>query len=197
MDVETRLSYIAQKNPEWFRFIMDFVEKNPEFMPYLYMSAIEPTNQKHEHFPKTAKQAILYYICFAGVRANFGQKLWLIVKDLKTKDQVLESKVISAKKKQYLSSAIELSDDFSLEQLKSTKIAGIGVSGIAFITRNFSEIVADDLVEYTDIGILGGIQKIYKLQTRPTPKQALEIINKWQGSKSVGNMFCNQAFHYA
>lgn len=150
MDSSIRLSFIAETNPEWFSYIMDFVEKNPVFSPYLYMAALEPTNQRHENFPNSVKQAVLYYICFAGVRANFGEKLWLTVKDLTTKEQVLASTAISPKKKQYLSAAIELPDNFSIEQLKTTKIAGIGVSGIAFITRNFSNVIADDLVEYTD-----------------------------------------------
>lgn len=197
MDSSIRLSFIAETNPEWFSYIMNFVEKNPVFSPYLYMAVLEPTNQCHENFPNSVKQAVLYYICFAGVRANFGEKLWLTVKDLTTKEQVLASTAISPKKKQYLSAAIELPDNFSIEQLKTTKIAGIGVSGIAFITRNFSNVIADDLVEYTDIQILGGIQKIYQLPTRPTPKQALEIVKTWKGPKSVGNMFCNQAFHYS
>lgn len=197
MNTVYRLNYIAETNPEWFSYIMDFVESNNEFLPYLYMAAIQPTNQKHEFFPTTVKQAILYYICYAGVRSEFGQKLWLIVKDLTTKEQVLASTVISPKKKEYLSQAIQIKDDFSIDQLKTTKIAGIGVSGIAFIHKNFSSEIASDLVEYTDIGVLGGLQKIYKLASRPSPKEALEIISKWKGKKSVGNMFCTQVYHYA
>jgi len=197
MNTVHRLNYIANTNPEWFSHIMDFLENNNEFLPYSHLVALEPTNAKHEHFPTTIKQAILYYICFAGVRSEFGQKLWLTVRDMATKEQVLFSTVISAKKKEYLSKAIQIQDDFTLEMLKNTKIAGIGVSGIAFIHKNFSGEAASDLVEYTDIGILSGLQKVYKLATRPTPKEALAIVNKWKGKKSVGNMFCSQVYHYA
>jgi hypothetical protein len=197
MNTQLRLSYIAETNPEWFSYIMDFVERNPIFSPYLYMVALEPKNQKHKFFPETIKKAVLYYICFAGVRSDFGQKLWLHVKDLSTKEEVLASTIISPKKKEYLEAAIQLPDTLSLDELKRIKIKGIGVSGIAFITKNFSDTIETELVEYTDIGILGGIQKIYKLDHRPTPNEALAIINTWGNNKSVGNMFCNQAYHYA
>jgi hypothetical protein len=84
-----------------------------------------------------------------------------------------------------------------LEDLSKTKIAGIGVSGIAFINNVFSSQIVSENVEYTDdIGILEGLKKIYKLKNRPTPKEALDIINTWGVNKSIGNMFCFQAFHY-
>jgi hypothetical protein len=54
------------------------------------MVSLEPkTNQvKDINFPKTIKNAILYYICFAGVRADFVNK----------KD-ILESSLIPLKRK--------------------------------------------------------------------------------------------------
>ena len=192
--LEQRLLYIANTNSEWFSLIMDFVERNPIFRRYLHMAALEPTNQRHPHFPETIKKAILYYICFAGVRNDFGIKLWNCVKDLTTKEEVINSTIISPKKKDYLQAAIQLPDDFSLEDLKTTKIKGIGVSGIAFISKNFSDTIETELVEYTDIGVLGGLQKIYFLEKRPTPSQAKKIIEAWGKNKSVGNMFCNQVF---
>jgi len=83
-----------------------------------------------------------------------------------------------------------------LKDLINTKIAGIGVSGIAFINNVFSNQIVSEKVEYTDIGVLEGLKKIYKLKNRPTPKEALEIINTWGVNKSIGNMFCFQVFHY-
>ena len=154
------------------------------------------TNEKLPDSPKTVKEAILYYICFAGVRRTFGEKLWEHIRGLTTKQQVLDSRIISPKKKEYLSKAIELDNSFSLEEFNRTKIAGIGVSGIAFINKNFAEAIVSEHVEYTDIGVLGGLQKIYKLKSRPTPKEALVIINTWGPNKSVGNMFCSQVFNY-
>ena len=198
IETENRLTYISNTNPIWFSYIIDFVERNPIFKQYLYMVALEPKmNQfKDRNFPKTIKKAILYYICFAGVRADFGNKLWLLVKTLKTKKEILESPLIPPKKKEYLSKAIELPDNFSLEDLLNTKVGGIGVSGIAFINNIFSAQIVSENVEYTDICVLEGLKKIYNLENRPTPKEALDIINTWGVNKSIGNMFSIQACNY-
>jgi len=196
METELRLSYIAETNLEWFLCIMDFVDRNPIFKQYLYIASIQPTSQKDIDFPKTIKKAILYYICFAGVKSDFGRKLWLHIYNFNTKEEILNSTLISPKKKEYLSKAIQIPDTFTLSDLNKTKIAGIGVSGIAFINKNFSSINGTDYVEYTDRHFLAGIQKIYKLKSRPTPKEALNIINTWGENKSVGNMFCIQVYNY-
>lgn len=121
------------------------------------MVALEPpkTSQaKNKNFPKTIKRQ-----SFAGVRAEFGNKLWIHVNTLNTRKEILESPLIPPKKKEYLSRAIELPDNFSLEDLSKTKIAGIGVSGIAFINNVFSSQIVSENVEYTDIGVLEGLKK--------------------------------------
>ena len=193
IEAERRLSYIAERNPEWFSYIMDFLERNPIFKQYSHIVSLDPNNRGDF---KSVKKTILYYICFAGVRKEFGHKLWLHVDTLSTKQEVLDSAIISPRKKQYLSKAIELPDTFTLDDLHKTKIAGIGVSGIAYIHRFFSNEMVSEYVEYTDIYFLIGIQKIYKLAKRPTPKEALSIVNKWGVNKSIGNMFCLQACSY-
>jgi hypothetical protein len=41
--------------------------------------------------------------------------------------------------------------------------------------------------------VLEALRKIYNLKNRPTPKEALDIINTWGVNKSISNMFSIQA----
>ncbi len=192
---EQRMQMISEINPIWAVYITEFIANNQQFAPYLYLASLTDKPVDHQHMPTTVKQAILYYICFAGVNSNYGQKCWLQVKDMKTAEDILHSK-LSNKKKEYLSKAILLKDDLSLEEFVKMKISGIGIGGINYIKRQFSEVIEKDLVEYTDIGIQKGMQIIYNLDKRPTPTQARKIAESWGEYSSVGHMFCNQVYHY-
>lgn len=192
-----RLQAIFHKDKEWGAAIVDFIDRNPVFKPYLPIVAME---NKYKPNPtiRTVKDCILYYICYAGVNRNYGAKCWDQIRKCKDIEQV-EQSTISPKKKEYLLDAFQLPEDFSISDLDKQKIRGIGPGGIAYINRQFGSGSGSDrmeLVEYTDRGVQDGLKHIYDLPKRPTLAETKKIVQSWGKYKSVGHTFCVQAFNY-
>ena len=71
----SRLELISQINPIWAVTISNFIEEYPEFKQYVYMAPvnqIEPIPYKNV---STLFQAIMHYICSAGVKKKALEEL--------------------------------------------------------------------------------------------------------------------------
>lgn len=108
---------------------------------------------------------------------------------LKIKDQDLRNEGLSWNKVSYLKDLAErtVNNKIPLESfenltdekiiLELTKIKGIGQwSAEMFLMFHLAR---PDVFSSGDLGLKKGIQKIYKLEKMPTPKEALEISLKW------------------
>lgn len=108
---------------------------------------------------------------------------------LKIKDQDLRNAGLSWSKVSYLKDLstrtvknqipLDSFENLTEEEiiLELTKIKGIGRwSAEMFIMFHLAR---PDVFSYGDLGLRNAIQKIYKLNNHPTPKEALEITNKW------------------
>lgn len=193
-DGQTRLMIISQFDPLWAIAISEFVEMNPEFGTYLHMASLSYSPPLPSFYPQTVKQGVMFYICQAGVRAQYGHDLYKIVKNLKIQSDIDDHKGISQKKKEYLREAILLHDNISVEEVINRKIKGFGVGGTCWIKLHFSDRMELEEFEYTDIGIQKGLMYLYKLKKRPTPAEARKYGEKWKKNKTVGNMFCFQIY---
>jgi hypothetical protein len=187
-----RLEAIFQKDPQWGIAIVDFVDRNPIFKPYLPIASMTNTYATTGTSPTTVKQCILYYICYAGVNRIYGNKCW----DLVRTGHSIED--IGPKKRGQLQKASELSDAFSIADLDTHKINGIGPGGIAFIKRQFGSVAVDkmELVELTDRCFQDGLKVIYNLNSRPMLTETKKIVDSWGKFKAVGHTFCVQAYNY-
>jgi hypothetical protein len=194
--MSNRLLTISQIDPEWACMIYEFVSSHPEFEPYIYLAPITRKPVSNYNF-STIREAIFFYICFAGVYRNNANMYWTQVQKIKTIDE-LESSSLPPKKKSYLKEAWTLSETLTLTEFKNMKIKGIGISGITFIIRYFSTDINEymNLTEHTDTGLLKGLQFVYQLEKQPTPTQAKKIIDKWTCYKAIGNALCCQVFNH-
>lgn len=201
-----RLQQIALINPVWATTILDFVQRNPEFQPYVKFA---PSSLKSHtkttlslssmaSVPRTVKDYMIYYICYAGVKTSLGQKYHQHVQTLTTPQEVEASTQLPARKRKYLQKAFNLPSTFSLTDLDRTKVAGIGVGGISYIKRNLAPDAPEtkELVEYTDICFQKGLQKIYNLRKKPIQTSAKSIADTWGANRCVGNALCFQANVY-
>ena len=194
-----RLHLISQIDPVYASIIFEFLELHPNFKPYLPIAALSLSRISIPGIKnlKNVRQVILYYISHTLVKASLGLATYHRIKDCQTSAECPELKGIPMTKIVYLKQALDLPHDFTLEQFKTTKIPGIGVSGHAFICNLLNTIPDYELVESTDICFLKGLQKIYHLNKRPTATEAKKIIKTWQKYKAIGNMFAFQACYYA
>lgn len=193
---EQRLNTIFAINPDWASMIVSFVTDQPEFKPYLFLASLTDRPALPPGGPTTIKEGVLYYICCTGVAFAYALKIWQTVKTLKTQAQVDTCAALSASKKKYLRTAIELPDDLSLEYVKSTKIAGIGPGGVSFLVQMFDAHFDQENFQHTDSCVQKGLQKIYNLPKQPTAAEAKAISEKWKKFRAVGQMFCTQVKKY-
>ena len=194
-----RLQEIAQTDPIWATTVSDFATRNPEFAPFVQFT---PTSRKSalpsKYGLKTVKDFVLFYICFAGVNTKSGTKYYDHLCTLTTSTEIGNSTTLPPKKKIYLSAAFKLSPTFTVSDLDTNKIKGIGVSGISYIKRHFCDLSAlKDTVEYTDICFQKGLQKIYNIPKKPDLATIKAIISTWGDNKCVGNVLCFQANSYS
>lgn len=191
---EQRISAIMQSNPEWGHMIIDFVHRNPIFAKYLPIVAMQ--NKCTVDDTKSVRDCILRYICYAGVNTRYGDICWDIVKHAQTEQELRQSD-ISIRKKEYLLKAFNLSKDFTLEDMKKTKIPGFGPGGQAHVTAHCANLsTACESVEYTDRIFQSGLQRIYGLPKRPSAEESHKLVETWGRYKAVGNTFCFQVHHY-
>ena len=74
-----RLELISQINPIWAITISNFIEDYPEFKQYVYMAPINQIEKIPYKNVSTLFQAIMHYICSAGVRYTYAVKQWEII----------------------------------------------------------------------------------------------------------------------
>lgn len=190
-----RLQEIAQTNPIWATTVSEFVTRNPEFAPYVQYT---PTTLKSalpvKHGLKTVRDFILFYICYAGVNTKNGTKYYNHLRTLSSSTAINNSTFLPPKKRSYLSEAFKLPPTFTISDLDTHKIQGIGVGGISYIKRHFCDLsTLKETVEYSDICFQKGLQKIYNLAKKPNIPTIKAVIATWGDNKCVGNALCFQA----
>lgn len=182
-----RLAYIMMTNREYGMKIVEFIELNPLFKKYMGIVALDSKMVMPASI-KTVKDTLLYYVSFAGVRADYGAKVWKYVRNSQY-DKLTE------KKRTVVMEILKLPEITTTEQFNSLpKIKGIGEGAISFVNQHFFHLA--DVTYPTDRTFQSGLEKIYSLD-KMTVTQAKRIINEWKGSKSIGNMFCFQVANYA
>jgi hypothetical protein len=170
------------------------VNKHKEFMPFVKYA---PMSRVPTNFPdfKNMAQALTFYACYSGVCAEYGQKLYSIVKDM-TRDEIEKSTFITAKKKSVLTKTVSLGTNElkTRQDVLSLKIPGIGMGAKRFIlTIYFNDL---DCADTTDRHFLKGLAKVLKLDKIPTPSQAEKITSSWSPYGSVGSAMCRQVYSY-
>jgi hypothetical protein len=183
-----RLQLISQINPTWAITISNFIQKYPEFKQYLYMAPInqiEPIPYKNV---STLFQAIMHYICSAGVRYTYAVKQWAIIYPLIHLDDwanIIQNSIllknntnIQNKKREMYYNLCTFMNQHNLTHknlntshldLLKKNVPGIGDGCIAWCKKYFS--FDDDTVEYTDINFKKGFLKLYNTDSLALRKQ--------------------------
>ncbi len=182
-----RLDYIFNTCPEWGLIIIDFINQNPEFEPYLKYVTLNQFHSK-PFGCITIKDLMCYYVSFAGVNANYGQKVFNWVRSNQLQN-------LTEKKRLIIESINRLPEINTRQQFDNLpKIKGVGEGCISFI---YEEYFHDINSTYpTDRVFQHGLKIIYQLSTI-TISDAKNLISQWKGLKSVGTMFCFQVANYA
>lgn len=183
-----RLDLISQINPTWAITISNFIQQYPEFKQYLYMAPInqiEPIPYKNV---STLFQAIMHYICSAGVRYTYAVKQWAIIYPLINLDDwanIIQNSIllknntnIQNKKRDIYYNLCTFMNQHNLTHLNlnlshldllKKNVPGIGDGCIAWCKKYFS--LDDDIVEYTDINFKKGFIKLYNTDSLALRKQ--------------------------
>jgi hypothetical protein len=173
-----RFEYIQLTNPEWANKVSNFVADYPEFLPYVYLIPVTPNYRIHYKNVNTIFQAVLFYICKAGVRMDYAMKQWDIIYPLINKDSWEEILVnmellkqhtsIQPKKREvYYNICIFMNNsNITHKTINSSHISlikknvkGVGEGCIAYIKTYFTD--DDDCIETTHINFKKGFVKIY------------------------------------
>ena len=191
-----RLQQFSQIYPEVAVYISEFIEKHPQFLPFLVYIPFQLKSQDQIYFSsKSVKQGILFYLCCAGVRYSFGKNLYHKVSSCKSLFDLQQINIPPGKVNS-LSTAILLDENITLEQALSIKIQGIGIGGQQWLKQTYTKDFDLDNFQYTDICLQKGLQIIYNLPSRPTASAAKKIGETWGNCKGIGQLFCFQANSY-
>ena len=209
----SRLELISQINPIWAVTISNFIEEYPEFKQYVYMAPvnqIEPIPYKNV---STLFQAIMHYICSAGVRYTYAFKQWEIIYPLINLDDwenIIENSIllrnntnIQNKKREIYFNLCRFMNENNLTHKTLTvahlknlqkNLSGIGEGCIAWCKKYFT--IDDDCIEYTDINFKKGFVKLYNTDSIAIRKQKAK---EWQekGFGRIGNLMVLQIGVYA
>ena len=209
----SRLELISQINPIWAITISNFIEEYPEFKQYVYMAPInqiEPIPYKNV---TTLFQAIMHYICSAGVRYTYAYKQWEIIYPLINLDNwenIIENSIllrnntnIQNKKREIYYNLCRFMNENNLTHKNLTvshlknlqkNLSGIGEGCIAWCKKYFT--IDDDCIEYTDINFKKGFVKLYNTDSLPLRKQKAK---EWQekGFGRIGSLMVLQIGVYA
>ncbi|MDN2661761.1 DNA-3-methyladenine glycosylase 2 family protein [Psychromonas sp. 14N.309.X.WAT.B.A12] len=90
-----------------------------------------------------------------------------------------------------IESLSDLSDEEAIIEIMQLKGFGRWSAEIYLI---FS-LNRQDIFPADDLGILLGLAKLKGLTEKPTPKQARQMVEHWQGWRSVGSLFLWQYYH--
>ena len=191
-----RLQYISLINPEWAVTIFEFMESYPEFKPFAYLAPMQPNEPIPYHNVHTLFQALLHYICAAGVRYSYAIQQWDILFPyinhsswdtiLHNADIILSHPHIQPKKRTIYFNLIHFMHHHNIHHnhltiqhltLFQKHISGIGVGCIAWCNKYFTS--QDQCVEYTDIFFKKGFHILYNTHSlAERKKKALQ----WQQS---------------
>lgn len=197
-----RLTLILSVNPTWGEKILNFIDTNPEFSPYLHLASLtakpvgfgkNPGEEIPDDSPITINEYLLYYVAHAGVHAQYGKNLWLKVRG-KSADEILEDNSITSNKKSVLISIKNLEQISDYREIDLLEIKGVGSGAKRFIKLMFSPSL--EIIDSTDLYFKKGFQIIYSMSKRPTEKQIQDKAINWGKYKIVGTMFCNQVASY-
>jgi hypothetical protein len=197
----SRLQLISQINPIWAITISNFIEEYPEFKKYVYMAPINQIEQIPYKNVTTLFQAIMHYICSAGVRYTYAVKQWEIIYPLINLDDwenIIENSILlrnntniqNKKREMYFNLCRFMNENnlthknLNVSHLKNLQknVSGIGEGCIAWCKKYFT--IDDDCIEYTDINFKKGFEKLYNTDSLTLRKQKAK---EWQ-EKSFGRI---------
>jgi hypothetical protein len=185
-----RLEFVSLVNPTWCEMVKEFVQYNPIFYPWIKYTAATPNPTIPEEALKNIRDTFLYYVSYAGVNTNYGDKVWEWVKKG-------ELHALTEKKRTVIQSILtSIPEDDSVitvEQINKLKISGVGEGAKSFV-RQFHFHTQESYE--TDRIFLSGLKKIYNLDKKPTTKEARKITSEWIGNKQIGTSFCFQVANY-
>lgn len=184
MDPHDRLKHILSIDRKYGNDIIEFLTQNPIFVDYLKVIPFSPrSSTKHT----SVKDAIKYYVCHAGVRNDYGDRLFSEVK--RGCYDNLKSKLAT------ILEIDKLPDIKSSADVDSIQIKGVGPGCKTYIKHNLFNDFENATYE-TDLIFRKGLSKIYKLPGVCTVTEAKRITKTWTGPKYVGTVLCFQAHHY-
>jgi hypothetical protein len=181
-----RFTAICLYSPAWGASVKEFVTLNPEFKPFLKYTAVNREADIPSEL-KTIKDMLLYYVSFAGVNTNYGEKVWTWVK-------AGQLDKLTAKKRAIIDDILKLPEITNIDEFDKIDIKGVGDGAHTFVRQHYFH--DKNIIYPTDRIFQKGICKIYGID-KITATQAKHKANLWKGEKSVGSMFCFQAAHYA
>jgi hypothetical protein len=209
----SRLQLISQINPIWAITISNFIEEYPEFKQYVYMAPINQIEQIPYKNVTTLFQAIMHYICSAGVRYTYAVKQWEIIYPLINLDDwenIIENSILlrnntniqNKKREMYFNLCRFMNENnlthknLNVSHLKNLQknVSGIGEGCIAWCKKYFT--IDDDCIEYTDINFKKGFEKLYNTDSLTLRKQKAK---EWQekGFGRIGSLMVLQIGVYA
>jgi hypothetical protein len=209
----SRLELISQINPIWAITISNFIEEYPEFKQYVYMAPINQIEQIPYKNVTTLFQAIMHYICSAGVRYTYAVKQWEIIYPLINLDEwenIIENSILlrnntniqNKKREMYFNLCRFMNENnlthknLNVSHLKNLQknVSGIGEGCIAWCKKYFT--IDDDCIEYTDINFKKGFEKLYNIDSLTLRKQKAK---EWQekGFGRIGSLMVLQIGVYA
>jgi hypothetical protein len=208
-----RLELISQINPIWAITISNFIEDYPEFKQYVYMAPINQIEKIPYKNVSTLFQAIMHYICSAGVRYTYAVKQWEIIYPLINLDEwenIIENSILlrnntniqNKKREMYFNLCRFMNENnlthknLNVSHLKNLQknVSGIGEGCIAWCKKYFT--IDDDCIEYTDINFKKGFEKLYNIDSLTLRKQKAK---EWQekGFGRIGSLMVLQIGVYA
>ncbi len=176
-----RLELVFSLDPNYAADVVTFVGQNPVF--YRFLSLLSLTSRAVlPHFP-TAKDALKYYVCFAGVRTAYGHQCW---------GQVQHHDYTHLKSKRVIIETIDTIPDItSSEMVDMISIKGVGPGAKTFVKENvFGD--RQHAIYPTDLTFRKGLAVIYELPKPPSVTEATRLCESWKGPKYVGSMFAFQ-----
>ena len=179
----SRLAMIFDTSEEYGIDILSFVDNHPEFNRFLPIVSLTtgPTDLSF----KSSKEALKYYVCFAGVNTRYGEVLW---------NKVQQGDYSTLKSKLNTITAIDQLDENA--SIDSIDIKGVGPGCKTFAKQHVLNDYKNATYE-SDRIFRKGIQIIYNLDHFPTIREVKSITSTWEKDlKYIGTMFSFQAVHY-
>jgi len=182
-----RLTHIAENDLEYYQDIMDFIQQNNEFEPYLvYVTLENPTTIKLPSLV-TVKDHLLFYVAQAAVSPSYGAKVYDWVKngDL-TK--------LTAKKRSEIENVLNYphyNNIKNVDDVDTIDIKGVGDGAKSFVKQYYFGI--KNICLYSERRFQKGLSIVCKRKI--TTSEAKKISEAWT-NKHIGYMLCLQIGDY-